>query len=310
MGRGMVVYLDLIFLMNFAIDGALLQTTAWTRHIKGHTLRIILSAFIGASYVVLMFFPELSFLYTLLVKCLFSVLMIITAFGFKSLQYFMRNLLSFYVVNFVAAGGILGIHYLLQSQSQVMNGILYSQTGGAAFRLKVGLAVVLVGFAAVLFIYRGVNRSAKERQRVTDYLAEVRIYMDEVESICTGLIDTGNQLYDPLTRTPVMVMETSLWKEHLPEAWLAKIRLSEADQIVAAMEEGECRWQDRIRLVPFRGVNRGMQFMLAFKPDRVVIVHNETESVSERVLLGLDGGKLSSDGSYQAIIHPMLVSGE
>lgn len=58
---------------------------------------------------------------------------------------------------------------------------------------------------------------------------------------------------------------------------------------------------------PIQGVNRGTQFMLALKPDKVVIAYDGKQVEATKVLIGLDGGKLSSEGAYQAIIHPALV---
>ena len=109
----MIVYVDLIFFMNFVIDGVLLLATGWTRKIKMKGWRIAAGAGIGALYVIMMLFPETSILFTLLFKFIFSVLMILVSFGFGQLQRFLRTLGVFYLVNFVAAGGILGIHYLL-----------------------------------------------------------------------------------------------------------------------------------------------------------------------------------------------------
>ena len=45
---------------------------------------------------------------------------------------------------------------------------------------------------------------------------------------------------------------------------------------LAAIGVEEFIWQDRLRLVPYRGVNRNTQFMLAIKPDKVVINHNDS----------------------------------
>ncbi|WMT42444.1 sigma-E processing peptidase SpoIIGA [Paenibacillus sp. D2_2] len=101
---GLVVYIDLIFLLNLLIDASLLLVTAWMRKQKFVFWRLLASAAFGAAYVVMMFLPELSFLYTFLVKFLFSVVMLWIAFGFKSLQSYLRNLGAFYVINFVAAG--------------------------------------------------------------------------------------------------------------------------------------------------------------------------------------------------------------
>lgn len=304
----MVVYMDLIFLANLLIDGAILTATARIRGVRPKPGRIALSALLGASYVVMMLVPSLSFMFTFFVKCLFSMAMIVIAFGFGGTQTFLRNLGAFYVVNFAVAGGMFGIHYMLQSSGEVMNGILITQSGGGVFMLKVAPLLTVLLFMPLLWLFRTVFVSAKRRRELTQYFAEVRIRIDEHETVCIGLIDTGNQLYDPLTRTPVMVAEAANWSDVLPESWLQRIRKAEVDQLIAGIgtETETFPWQDRLRLIPYRGVNRGTQFMLALKPDKVVIVLNETEIVNEKVLVGLDGGKLCADGSYQAIIHPAL----
>lgn len=305
----MVVYADLIFLLNFVMDTAILIVTAKTRKLPVVWWRLALSAAIGASYVVLMFVPALSVLYTFSVKCIFCAGMIMTAFGFGGLQNFVRNLGAFLMVNFAVAGGIFGLHYVLASSSDVLNGILFTHAGGAVFQLQIGLVFVLAAAAVVIWWLRTSLQSAKRREEFTALLAEVCIQIGDFRASCQGLIDTGNQLYDPLTRTPVMVMEAAQWGEALPEAWLARIRSADVDQIISGIGTDDTfAWQDRLRLVPYRGVNRSTQFMLAIKPDKVVITHNDKQIEASKVLVGLDGGKLCSDGSYQAIIHPTLIT--
>ncbi|CAH1204609.1 Sporulation sigma-E factor-processing peptidase [Paenibacillus allorhizoplanae] len=305
----MVVYADLIFLLNFLVDAALLLVTAKTRKIAFKWWRIALSAALGASYVVMMFLPVPTLLFTFSVKCMFCTGMIMTAFGYGSLQNLLRNMGTFLLINFAVAGGMFGIHYVLASSSDVMKGIVFTQSGVAVFQFQIGsiLFVVLL-LLPLLWWFRTVFQSSKQREVMTTYLAEVTIHVGDFSATCKGLIDTGNQLYDPLTRTPVMVMEVSEWGDVLPELWLQRIRSSDVDQIISGLGvEEEFIWQDRLRLVPYRGVNRNTQFMLAIKPDKVVIIHNESQLEATKVLIGLDGGKLCSDGSYQAIIHPALI---
>jgi stage II sporulation protein GA (sporulation sigma-E factor processing peptidase) len=304
-----VVYADLIFLLNFLIDAAMLLVTAKTRKISFKWWRIVGSSVLGASYVVIMFLPVPLFLFTFSVKCMFCIGMIMTAFGFGSLQNLLRNIGTFLLVNFAVAGGMFGIHYVLASSSDVMKGIVFTQTGVAMFQLQVGgILFVLVLLLPLLWWFRTVFQSSKQREVLTSYLAEVTIHVGDYTASCKGLIDTGNQLYDPLTRTPVMVMEVSEWGDVLPVEWLQRIRSADVDQIISGLGVEEFVWQDRLRLVPYRGVNRNTQFMLAIKPDKVVITHNHLHIEASKVLIGLEGGKLCSDGTYQAIIHPALIS--
>lgn len=304
----MVVYIDLIFLMNLLIDAALLAVTAWLRKRKVVYWRLGLSAAVGASYVVMMFLPALSFLFTFLVKFLFSVVMLWIAFGFGGLQHYLRNLGAFYMVNFAAAGGIIGIHYLLQSSGEIWNGIWYSASGGLGFSLQVGAVFTLVLFAIVLFWFKGVVSTRRRQEMMTSYLAEIQVRIGDAVVNCTGLIDTGNQLTDPLSRLPVMVMEASLWKDFLPDFEGGEGRGNQADNLIVKWTEDESfPWRDRLRLVPFRGVNKGSQFMLALKPDEVAVRKDGGEIITSRVLVGLDGGSLSAEGRFQAIIHPALI---
>lgn len=303
----LVVYIDLIFITNLLIDGALLWLTAWMRKLRFRWWRLTVSAAVGALYVVMMFVPQLSFMYTFVIKFALSLLMLWIVFGFGSLQNYIRNMGAFYIINFAAAGGIIGIHYLLQNSGEIFNGIWYTASGGLSFELKIGFWFTFIMCFAVLLWFKLVYASRRKLENRQEYMGEVIAFVGDCQIHCTGLLDTGNQLTDPLTRTPVMVMEASLWKEKLPAAWMERLSEGEPDKLVLELDDEEFEWRDRLRLVPYRGVNRGSAFMLAIKPDAVEIRIGDQTSRSSKVLIGLDGGQLSGDRSYQAIIHPDLV---
>src|SRR5690554_3219107 len=294
--------------MNLLIDTATLGTTAWVRRIRPNPWRVLAAASIGASYVVMMFFPTFSFMFTFIIKCFFAVVMLLAAFGFGSLQHFLRSFGVFYLINFVVAGGIFAVHYFMQSSHEVMNGILFTQSGGLRFELKVGGLFVIIIVPVLIWFYRKVIRSGERREELTNYFAETHVYIDQHYSTCIGLIDTGNQLYDPLTRTPVMVMEATHWKDVLPPSWLKRIEHGESDDILKAIGTEEFIWQDRLRIIPYKGIQKGSQFMIAIKPDKVVVIHQDVRYETSQILIGLNGGKLSTDGSYKAIIHPTLMN--
>nr|WP_313783757.1 sigma-E processing peptidase SpoIIGA [Paenibacillus larvae] len=71
-------------------------------------MAIAFSAGIGACYVLLLFVPALSFLFTFLMKGAISLLMLWIAFGFISLEQYMRNAGTFYLISFAAAGAFTG----------------------------------------------------------------------------------------------------------------------------------------------------------------------------------------------------------
>ncbi|WP_338066307.1 sigma-E processing peptidase SpoIIGA [Paenibacillus montanisoli] len=302
------VYLDVLFMVNLLIDGSNLLLTAWVRSIRAKWWRVLLAAATGSLYAVLIVFPPLSFMFTIVVKIALSIVMLLIAFGFGSLQYFVRHVGAFYGVNFAAAGAVLGAHYLFMNSSGKVWQSVATVNGTFYFLLKPSALFVFSLLGVGYYIYRSVMLQRKERDLVTNHLAEVNVRIEEKEHVCIGLIDTGNQLYEPLTRTPVMVMEAAVWQDVLPASWIAKIREAQVDKLLASMTDEEpFIWRDRLRLVPYRGVNRGAQFMLALKPDLVTIRREGEVYESKKVLIGLDAGKLAQDGTYQAIIHPSLL---
>lgn len=304
----MVVYLDLIFLLNLLIDGATLQTTAWARNIQARKWRIWLAALLGASYVLMIFVPALAFMFTFFIKGLLSLLMVFIAFGFASLQYFLRNCAVFYLVNVVAAGAIVAFHFALQSTHDVMNGIMFTHSGGLSFPLRLSGMLVIALFPLTLYFYRKVMDEKGRKQLITDYCADTEVVIGQHKVHCVGLIDTGNQLYDPLTRTPVMIMEVDHWRNALPPTWVEMVQAGQQDKLLEAIGSEQWEWQHRLRLVPYKGIQKGSHFMMALKPDKVVI-HVDNERIeTEHVLIGLSGDKLSSDRSYEAIIHPTLTN--
>ncbi|MFD2116216.1 sigma-E processing peptidase SpoIIGA [Paenibacillus yanchengensis] len=305
----MAVYIDILFLRELLVDIAVLWTTAWVRQQKINRWRLLAAALLGACYTIVMLFPTLSFLFSFLIKVVFSLVMLFIAFGFHSLQHYLRTIAAFYAVNFVAAGAIIGIYYMLLKQSDQVWRSIISTGNSWSVELKFGLFYFFVAFFIGIYLYRAVLVQKREREMIETHLATVEIVIKNQQWKCTGLIDTGNQLYDPLTRTPVMVTEISLWKEDLPANWVATIVNGNVDQLVMKMNDEDTvhQFSDRLRFVPYRGINRNGQFMLALKPDYAVVNINGQLIQTDKILIGLDGGKLAQDGSYQAIIHPAMV---
>jgi len=101
-----------------------------------------------------------------------------------------------------------------------------------------------------------------------------------------------------------------MWRDRLPAGWTERLRAEPADRLVGELDgqQGEgFPWKDRLRLVPYRGVGGEIRLMLAFRPDAVEITLSGGRVVrTTRVLVGLEGGSLSPDGVYRAVIHPDL----
>jgi len=307
----MTVYVDLVFLTNLAVDGTVLLTTAKVRRLAPKPRNIAISAATGALYAAFMFVADIPYLYSFAVKIAVSALMVGLAFGYGGPVQWARNFGAFYAVNFATLGGVLGIAYLLRTSGTPWGGMRFTPDGGLLLDWHMQLGMFALAFALSVWLFRGVSETRRRRDGLETALLDVTVTIDGVTRSCKGLVDTGNRLYDPLTRIPVMLMEASLWREELPDRWAERLQGEPADRLVAELDgRPDYRWADRVRLVPYRGAGGNVRLMLALKPDEVVVMGGDLTAPAccRRILIGLDGGTLSSEGAFRAVLHPDMAA--
>jgi len=300
------VYVDIIFLYNFLIDWILLWSTTFVLKHRVKWYRLAIGSGIGALYTIVLFFPALSALYTFLSKLLLAAVMIFCTFGYHRLRVFLQRLLIFYLVSFVIGGGLLGIHFLMRTESQIISGIVMTSSGG--FGTPVTWLFILVGFPLIWWLSGKGVRHLKENNRKLALRVQVEILlMEQVVITCNGLVDTGNQLYEPISRTPVMIADLSLFEKCLPSMLFQAVQAKTDFSTNSSFLELDDKWLSRVRLIPFRSVSRGMDLLLAIRPD-LVRIHSQGQTMeTNKVLIGLNPVALASDGSYQTIVHPSLI---
>lgn len=235
------------------------------------------------------------------------MLIIWIAFGFGNVRRFMLSFFMFYFVSFVTGGGMLAVHYLLQSNHVLMEGMMVTQSTG--YGDKISWLFVVLGFPIMFWFSKSRWNQMEATKIKAHVIVTVKVSILSKEIRCLGLIDTGNQLYEPITRVPVMLLEANCFEEVIPDA-IIQLQQKMKDHRMGLDFDTDGipeAWLQRLRMVPYRGVQQGMEFMLALKPDQVEIEYEEQIYRTERVLLGINQQTLSTDGQFQAIVHPALV---
>lgn len=127
-----------------------------------------------------------------------------------------------------------------------------------------------------------------------------------------ALLDTGNLLVDPLTKTPVVLVDAAALQDILPD------KIAELSSAVFAGDFSsrsdwnlEGGWAKRIRLLSFAGVGEKKGFLLGLRPDELLIREKEPRRILQ-VLIGLYH-PTSADGArshlYQALLPASLMAG-
>lgn len=217
----MTLYLDVIWFLNFCIDYVLISLTAYVLKRNASKTRILLASLLASCYVFLVIYPELMLFSQPVLKFLFSIVIMIVAFGFKRFKFLLKNIAMFYFVSFVTGGGIFALHYFMQSDAVIMNGVITTKSTGMGD--PISWLFVAAGVPALMFFSkRRVDDITVEKMDSNSFVS-VKISIGEVIITANGLIDTGNKLYDPISKMPVMILDMNIHGNSFPE--IIKLRL-------------------------------------------------------------------------------------
>lgn len=140
-----------------------------------------------------------------------------------------------------------------------------------------------------------------------DSLIQVKVVINEIEYRFKGLIDSGNQLYDPISKMPVMFISIKDRLEEFPDE-IIKIAGSPED-IIMGNESIGGEWEHKMRVIPCKVVGQEHQLIIAYKPDRIVLEKDNEIIEAEKGLVSFSLQQLSADDAFQCIVHPKMLTG-
>ena len=195
----MKVYLDLVFILNFCYDLLLMMTVDITLKRHKKFFRLLISAFVGAISLGILFLP-LNNALLFLIKILTSIVMILIAFGYKNVKYFTTNMIYLYMCSIILGGFL----YFLSIEFS------YKQDGLVFFfdDFSINYVILLILGPIILYIYIKEHKKFKSTYNY-NYLVNI-VFKDGKELRCNGFLDTGNKLKDPITNKYVILVSKKI----------------------------------------------------------------------------------------------------
>lgn len=300
------VYVDLLILVNLVMDFLILWATGKLAGLKTGFWRLTLGALVGAAYSLVVFFPDVPLFSSAIAKVLCSVCMILVAFAPLGRGSFIRSVAYLYLISFAMGGAVVAVMYLKDQpySIQVINGVGVS-TGDFRYSwLAAGIGVaILLGYGGFAYV-----RSNWLQQSL---LHGLTIYFKQQEITILALLDTGNLLLDPLSHSPVIVVEAQALQSILPASLLHMVRTGGDEYNLQGLTPDlEKDWGTRLRVIPFNSVGRSHGLLLGFRPDGVEIRNKGKTFRRNDVIIGLINRKLTMNGRYQALINPEMLRQE
>jgi len=297
-----VVYVDVLLLYlaaNFICDYLLLWATAAVTLAKTNWRRLCAGAALGTAHFLLVYLASLRIIpYYGLLRFIPTILavtliMLLVTFHPVSLRRLVKLALHFGGLGFASGGIGLAAAYVLGTPAEP-NTFLGLITATAAILIIAELGWGVVQTSMIRSIYQ----------------LPISIHFgDEIIKVI-GLLDTGNHLTDPLTGTPVIVLEQELLARLLPPDLAANLhQLKSGDEKALTQLLAASRWSSRFRVIPYSSLGSKSGMLVGFRPDMVTLdVSGQSVPLGEAIV-ALCSHQLDNAGEYQALVPPSLVHG-
>ena len=294
------IYIDVLFAVNLLVNYLLLRACCILSGGKVYKFRSVLGSIIGACYAVLIFFPDFSLLHSTIYKLLVSMLIVAVSSPFYSLKSYIKALICFYVVSFAFGGCVLGMFYFSNLGTKLgavySNGILYFNLpwsilalSGFLFHISLKLTNYFSGRSM-----RRKNLQKKLLVRFNNNTAEV-----------TALLDTGNSLVDPISLSPVIIVEYKFLKCLFNDEVRSRLEKIGSENIEWIMTDVSQKGL-MTRLIPYSSLGKENGMLLGFVPDRAEIYEECGVRVLNKCVIGIYDKQLSKDRSFGALLNPYM----
>ncbi|WP_313163693.1 sigma-E processing peptidase SpoIIGA [Sedimentibacter sp.] len=290
----MVYYVEYVFAENFIIDFILLFITG--KLVKKGIIykRLIAASAVGALYVILTAYIAEAFMTYFIVKFSVSVLMLMIAFDCKGVLANIRVIICFYITSLIMVGIITGLYYFTYS--------------------KVTVSVIVIsfftGYVALSFFFKEI----KLRQEKSNYMRTVAIGLSGRSKSIKGFIDTGNELSDPLTGKPVIVVNIQCIKNILGDELYTSV-LSFYNKEKSYEEILSSHSDINLRIIRFNTISSKGEMMVCIIPDDIEIMDNvnkkdTAKKITADAIIGLYPKKISQKEDYDALLFNKILEWE
>ena len=282
----MVYYVEYIFVENFIIDFILLFITG--KLVKRAIIfkRLIAASLIGSLYVIVTLYAGKEFMNNFIVKFSISVLMIMVAYDSKGILTNIRVIICFYITSLIMVG-IISALYLLTYDKLTVNAIIMS---------------IFTGYAALHFFFKEI----KDRILRHNYKRTVKLRIGDKTKTFRGWIDTGNELTDPVTGKPVMVVNMDCIRDIIGDGICTKINDFYRDKNYENLID--VNNSINLRIIKYNTISKKGENMVCIVPDEIEIINN-SKSIFIDALIGIHPERISKD-DYDALLFKKLLDWE
>lgn len=293
------IYIDIIFLENLIMNSIILYATGIILKIKPKTIKVVISSAIGSIYAIITYVTEIEVYTSIILKAILAVIMVYVAFTPPNVKKMWKYIAIFYLTSFVFGGVTLYLIYYIRPQEVfIKNGIFVG---------KYILKVIMLGAIVAFIIIKISLKIIKTRISPKDMFCKITIKLNEKTIETKAMIDTGNLAKEPITNTPVVIVESTLLEDVLPSKILNNIENILGGDFSQIPEEMQEKYISKLRCIPFSSLGKQNGMLLGIRANEIIVETDEEKKISNNVIIGIYDKSLTKRGEYRALIGIELI---
>lgn len=274
----MIVYADILIILNFLVDYFIIMLTAHLIKTSVTLTRQIISAALGAMSSLLIFLPEFNEFAQFFSGVIIALIMTATAFGVKRIKKYFRTTAILFVVTCGYAGGMFAFWSVFRPEGMVIhNSVVY-------FNIS---PIFLICFSVIAFLITVILSKLLDKNATIAENCEICLFANGKSITVNAIADTGNSMEDVFGLSEIIIADRAAFNALFD----------------AEYNENEIR--RRYRALPCNTVS-GSDILDGYRCDKAYIKHNDTTFEISKPILAVS--KTSLGGDYTAIINPKLLT--
>ena len=290
----MTIYVDVVLIENLIMNYIILFATGLILKVKIKHVRLILSSLLGAIYSIVAYGGFLQIYSSFILKIILSVIIVYIAYNLQSVKKLCKELLFFYLTSFVFGGAAFALIYIVKPQEILMKNGLFLGT----YPLKTVILAAIVAFVVIITAFTIIKSKFTKK----DIIYEIEVKLNNKIIKANALIDTGNMLKEPITNTPVVVIEHTLLYECIPKEILNHLEDIIGGDFEKIPEKIKDEYISKLKLIPFSSLGKQNGMLIGIKAEYLKIIKEEQVEVKENVILGIYDKSLTKKGEYRALM--------
>lgn len=266
-----VVYVDILFILNFLITYLLLLTTMKLMKSDEKRWRLLLGAAVGGAYSMIILVPNMHFLLSAVLKVASAAVIILISFKIMTWKRYLKSVLFFFAASIIFVGIMIALWFTSKPNGMIIN------NSSVYFDID---AKVLILSALAAYIISSVVIKIHNKTAAKNQLYDVTVHNRGLEKTFRAFVDSGNKLREPFSNTPAVIVDGKLMSEMFDE--------------------------EKMRVIPYHTIG-GDGILNAFKPEWIVVSSGSGKQKIDNVYVALSDEKFKN-GDFDGVINPDLLN--